>query len=137
MNHKVLPTKPTACAILVGCSIRSGSRKRANWIWNITPSLVEGLMAGFLQFLRMNYGDLCTRVRQGGSDNEILEWCFTHGRRWTENDVTIWNGFISKLGWNDAATSYLAKCKKEAGLSHRDDIQTLSQLFDVEEGRKP
>jgi gluconokinase len=99
--------------------------------------LGRGADGRLLQFLRMNYGDLCTRVRQGGSDNEILEWCFTHGRRLDENDVTIWNGFISKLGWNDAATSYLAKCKKEAGLSHRDDIQTLSQLFDVEEGRKP
>lgn len=99
--------------------------------------LGRGADGRLLQFLRINYDDLRARVRQGGADEEILEWCYTHGHRLDENDITIWNGFISKLGWNDAATDYLASCKKEAGLSHRDDIQTLFQLFDIEEGRKP
>src|SRR5205085_8423594 len=32
-------------------------------------------------FLRMKYDELRERVLQGGSDEEILEWCFEKGRR--------------------------------------------------------
>ena len=90
-----------------------------------------------LQFLRINYDDLRARVLEGGTDEDVLEWCFEKGRRLDENDIEIWNGFISKLGWNDFASDHLAKCKAEANLAERDDIQTLGQLFDVEEGRQP
>jgi len=89
------------------------------------------------KFLRVDYPKLKTRVLEGGTDHEILEWCFANGRQLDKNDLEIWNGFISKLGWNDSAVDYLAKCKAEAGLSHRHDIQTLGHLFDVEEGRQP
>ncbi len=89
------------------------------------------------KFLRVDYEKLRTRVLEGGTDDEILEWCFANGRGLDKNDIEIWNGFISKLGWNDAAADYLARCKAEAGLAERDDIQTLGQLFDVEEGRRP
>ena len=89
------------------------------------------------KFLRVDYKKLRARVEEGGTDDEILEWCFANGRRLDENDVIIWNGFISKLGWNDLASEYLAECKTKAGLGDRDDIQTLGHLFDVEEGRRP
>jgi gluconokinase len=89
------------------------------------------------KFLRVEYDKLSARTRQGGTDEEILEWCFANGHRLHRNDMEIWNGFISKLGWNDFASNHLAKCKAEAGLADRDDIQTLGHLFDVEEGRKP
>ena len=32
-------------------------------------------------FLRVHYRDLRERVMQGGTDEEILEWCFEKGRR--------------------------------------------------------
>lgn len=73
---------------------------------------------------------------EGGADGEILEWCYVHGHRLDENDKVIRNGFISKLGWNDAASDYLAECKAKAGLSNREDIQTPGHPFDVEERRK-
>ena len=76
-------------------------------------------------------------MQEGGTDHEILEWCFANDRRLDKNDIEIWNGFISKLGWNDSASDYVAKCKAEAGLADRDDIQTVGHLFEVEEGRKP
>ena len=88
-------------------------------------------------FLRVDYDKLRARAQEGGTDHEILEWRFANGRRLDKNDIEIWNGFISKLGWNDLAPDYLAECKAEAGLSDRDDIQTLGQLFEVEEGRMP
>jgi Domain of unknown function (DUF5069) len=32
-------------------------------------------------FLRVNYDDLRERVLQGGTNEEILEWCYSRGRR--------------------------------------------------------
>ena len=97
--------------------------------------LGRGLDRRLIKFLRVEFDKLCDRVRKGGSDEEILEWCYANGHRLYKNDVEIWNEFISKLGWNDFATNHLAKRKAEAGLSDRDDIQTLVDFFDVDEER--
>ena len=87
-------------------------------------------------FLRINYVDLCERVRQGGSDEEILEWCYEKGRRLNEGDLLVWNEFMRKFGWNDFATPTLERGKKELGISDRADIETMGDLFDLEEGRR-
>jgi hypothetical protein len=47
----------------------------------------------------------------------------------------IWNGFISKFGWNDFATPTLVRLKKENNISDRDDIRTIGDMIDFEEGR--
>jgi gluconokinase len=86
-------------------------------------------------FLRVRYEDLRARVLEGGTDEEILEWCFANGRRLDEGDAKIWTGFITKLGWKDAVTPHLEKAKTEAGFADRADIQCMPQLMDAEEGR--
>ena len=106
------------------------------------PDYHENLGLGFgadgfcCRFLRVSYPDLTKRVLQGGTDEEILQWCFVHGRKLDDCDLTIWNSFIKKLGWNDRATPFLEKMKDECGLSDRDDIQTLVDCMDADEGRK-
>jgi gluconokinase len=87
-------------------------------------------------FLRVNYADLRERVLQGGTDEEILEWCFEKGRRLNEGDLIVWNGFASKLGWRDFATPMLERVKKKHGIFDRDDIVTIPDLIDFDEGRK-
>jgi len=87
-------------------------------------------------FLRVNYADLRNRVLQGGTDEEILEWCFEKGRRLNEGDMLVWNSFASKLGWCDFATPTLELAKSKAGISDRDDIATIPDLIDFDEGRK-
>ncbi len=86
--------------------------------------------------LRVNYVDLRERVLQGGTDEEILEWCFEKGRRLNEGDIMVWNGFNSKLGWNDFATSMLERQKQKCGIADRADIVTISDVIDFDEGRK-
>ncbi len=88
-------------------------------------------------FLRVNYVDLRERVLQGGTDEEILEWCFERGRRLNEGDLFVWNGFASKLGWRDSATPILEEAKKRHGIADRDDIVTIPDLIDFDEGRFP
>lgn len=89
-----------------------------------------------LNFLRMKYSDLRDRVLAGGSDEEILEWCYENGRRLNEGDLRVWNGFISKLGWNDFATPVLEEEMQKNGVAHRTDIITIPELIDLDEGRR-
>ena len=88
-----------------------------------------------VNFLRVNYPDLRERVLAGGTDEEILEWCFEKGRRLNEGDLIVWNGFLSKFGWRDFATPTLERIKKKGGIEHRGDIVTIPDLIDFEEGR--
>jgi gluconokinase len=87
-------------------------------------------------FLRVHHRDLRERVKQGGTDEEILEWCFENGRRLNERDLMIWNSFSSKLGWNDFATPRLERLKQKHGITDRTDIVTIPDLIDFDEGRK-
>ena len=88
-------------------------------------------------FLRINYDQLVERVKQGGSDEEILHWCFKAGRQPSEDDIYVWNEFMRKRGWNDEVSEILKRRKKEAGMSDRSDIKTAFQFIDADEGRLP
>ncbi len=89
------------------------------------------------RFLGVNYDDLVERTLRGGSDEEILEWCFEHGRRPSEEEIAIWNAFLSKRGWRDDASADLQAAKERSGFGDREDIQTWIDLHDAEEGRTP
>jgi hypothetical protein len=97
------------------------------------PRSADGMC---LNFLRVNYDELRERVLQGGSDEEILEWCYDKGRRLNQGDLMVWNEFLTKFGWNDFRTPVLEKMKQELGIAHRDDIRTIGDLIDFEEKRK-
>ena len=101
----------------------------------------ENLGKGFdekcVTFLRVEYDRLVEHVNQGGSDAEILDWCFTVGRKPTADDVYVWNEFMRKRGWNDEVSGTLERRKQEAGMSDRSDIETAFQFIDADEGRLP
>jgi hypothetical protein len=87
------------------------------------------------RFLGVEFAALAQRTLAGGTDEEVLEWCYENGRRPDAEQIEIWNGFMMKRGWRDAATSGLAAQKEAAGLDQREDIQTFFDLMDAEEGR--
>ena len=89
------------------------------------------------RFLGVDYEELAIRTLQGGSDEEILDWCFGHGRKPSEEEIRIWNAFLLKRGWRDEASEDLRAAKERNGWGKRDDIQTWIDLHDAEEGRKP
>jgi hypothetical protein len=99
----------------------------------------ENLGKGFdkrcVNFLRVSYEDLATEVRSGLSDEEVLDWCFAHGRQPDEEQIEIWNEFMRKRGWNDSGTEILLRRKQESGLEGRDDIVTMFDYLDADEGR--
>jgi Domain of unknown function (DUF5069) len=89
------------------------------------------------RFLGVDYNELVDRTLKGGSDEEILEWCFKRGRKPSEEEIKIWNAFLLKRGWRDEGSADLEEAKKREGLEDRDDIRTWVDLHDVEEGRTP
>jgi len=88
------------------------------------------------RFLGVKYGALKKRVLQGGSDLQLLRWCFKNGRKPTREDVEIWNTFMRKRGWKDSSSLGLEQDKRKGGLAERSEIVTWFDLFDADEGRK-
>ena len=89
------------------------------------------------RFLGISYDELTQRTLQGGSDEEILDWCFEHGRRPSQEEIEIWNAFLLKRGWRDAGSADVQAAKERNGWGNRDDIQTWVDLHDAEENRAP
>ena len=100
-------------------------------------NLGKGFDEKCVKFLRVNYNQLVERVKQGSTDDKILQWCFDNGRRPNEDDIYVWNEFMRKRGWNDEVSETLQRRKAEAGMADRSDIQTAFQFIDADEGRLP
>jgi hypothetical protein len=100
------------------------------------PNLGKGFDGRSVRFLGVSYDDLVARVQQGGTDDEILRWAFAKGRRPSEEEMEIWNEFMRKCGWKDNISETLVRRKKESGLTERDDIETMFQYIDADEGRE-
>jgi hypothetical protein len=87
------------------------------------------------KFLNISFEDLSARVLEGGTDEEVLEWCFAHGHRPDAEQIEVWNAFMTKRGWRDSGSAGVEKQKAEAGLADRTDIVTYFDAMNAEEGR--
>ncbi|BCU78811.1 DUF5069 domain-containing protein [Luteolibacter sp. LG18] len=83
------------------------------------------------RLLGIEFEDLQKRTLEGGTYEEILDWCFDHGRKPDQEQIDVWNAFMRKRGWNDEAG--LVEAKQAAGFEDREDIQTFFDLMDAEE----
>lgn len=104
---------------------------------DFVSNLGKGMDGRLCNYLHVDYTALRAAVLAGASDEQALEWCFTHGRRLNADEVLIWNDFLTKRGWNDSSTPILEKYKQENGLGGRADVQTFLQFWAVDEGRAP
>jgi len=96
----------------------------AKWTW---------FDARCTRFLGIDYEAVAKLTLEGGTDEEILEWCFAHGRRPSAEEVEIWNEFMSKRGWRDSSSEALAEAKRVRGFARRDDIQTAFDFHKADE----
>ena len=87
-------------------------------------------------FLRVAYADLKARTLAGGTDEEVLDWCFARGGTRTAEEILYWNSFMMKRGWRDDASALVQKRIKEYGLAGK-PIETFFDLNDYDEGRDP
>jgi hypothetical protein len=102
-------------------------------------NLGKGFDGRCSRFLCVEYPALRERVLQGGKDEEILAWCFEHGRRPNDEEILVWNSFMRKRGWRDEeddTTQELEAYKAQSGLAHRTDLLTFFDYYEVNERRK-
>ena len=86
------------------------------------------------RFLGISYEALEAATLKGGSDEELLEWAFKNGRKPSEEDIEIWNAFMTKRGWRDAGTQRLHERLAEIGLPPG-TVETMFEYIDLDEGR--
>ncbi len=102
---------------------------------DLRENLGKGFDGTLCNHLRVDYEEVKARVLAGASDEEVLQWCYATGRDMNEADVVVWNLYISKVGWKDHISEILIRRKRESGLENRDDIQTMFDYLDADEGR--
>lgn len=98
-------------------------------------NLGKGFDARCCSFLRIDYGELKSRVLAGDmDDSQLLAWCHQAGGPRTDAECEVWNGFMVKRGWRDGAAETLAKRIKESGLESC-PVLTMFDYLDYDEGR--
>jgi Domain of unknown function (DUF5069) len=85
------------------------------------------------RFLGVEYSSLVERVLAGGPDEEILEWCISQGKKPTEEEILVFNAFMTKRGWRDETSDELERMKRERGFDRRMDIQTFFDFHKADE----
>ena len=88
------------------------------------------------QFLKIDYAALEAETLKGGkNDAELLAWAFQHGRQPDDQEIEVWNAFMTKRGWRDAGTQRLNERLNEIGLPPG-TVQTMFEYIDLDEGRR-
>jgi gluconokinase len=86
-------------------------------------------------FLKLDYSALEAETLKGDkTDFELLEWAFQHGREPDDQEIEVWNAFMTKRGWRDAGTNRLNERLAEIGLP-AGTVQTMFEFIDLDEGR--
>ena len=86
------------------------------------------------RFLHVDYTALEAETLKGNSDEELLAWAFARGRQPSEEEIEVWNAFMTKRGWRDAGTQRLNERLAEIGLP-AGTVQTMFEFIDLDEGR--
>jgi carbohydrate kinase (thermoresistant glucokinase family) len=116
--------------------LHAGGRLPADYVTNLgdsNPLFGDGRCC---RFLGVRYADVRERALAERNDLEVLRWIESQGLQRTDEECEVWNTFVMKLGWRDAAERRLRERVQAAGLAGR-GIETLFDLFDFDEGRDP
>ncbi|CAM2945238.1 gluconokinase, GntK/IdnK-type [Rariglobus hedericola] len=87
-------------------------------------------------FLGIDYATLKTRTLAEGCDEDVLHWAHAEGGSRSDEQCTIWNRFMMKLGWRDDRTPVLLERIASSGLIGK-QIETMFDFNDFDEGRDP
>ena len=100
----------------------------------------KGSLTGFdgtcCRFLKIDYEALEAETVKGRGDDQMLQWTFGNGGRPTDEEVEIWNDYLSKRCWRDQYTPRLHIRLQEAGLPIG-TVLTMFDFVDLDEGRTP
>jgi gluconokinase len=99
------------------------------------PNLGKGFDVRCCSLLGINYDALAAAVGSSMTDEQAWEWVSQNGKAPTEEQIEVWNGFMTRRGWKDDIADILERRKKESGFEKRSEIQTMFDYIDADEGR--
>jgi hypothetical protein len=102
--------------------------------WVASKGSVTGFDGCCCHLLHVSYQDLEKAALEGGGDDQMLKWAFAHGHTPSDEEIEIWNAFLTKRCWRDQYTPRLHSRLEEAGLP-LDSVLTMFECIDLEEGR--
>lgn len=98
--------------------------------------LGDGFDGRTCRYLGVHYTDVKAHVLSGLSDEDVLEWCQTNGRRLTDEEVLIYNSFMSKRGWRDDETAkFIPELIENYGVEDNGKLLTDFDVIEMDEGR--
>lgn len=103
---------------------------------DLRANLGKAFDATCCEFLGVAYEALCERVAAGLSDEELLAWCGENGSLPAPHLRDLWNRAMTRRGWRDDLSQRLRERLAEGGWSDREDIQTMFDYIDLDEGRE-
>jgi len=86
--------------------IRLSAAGKLPEVWEAARGLKMAMSfdARCCRFLHIDYAALEKETLKGGTDEELIAWVFKNGRQPSEEEIEIWNTFMTKRGWRDAGT---------------------------------
>ena len=99
------------------------------------PNMGKGMDLWTCQLLHVGYDDLSKVVEGGKTDQEALEWCWQKGNKPKQHELDWWNSFMRNRCYRDDLSDLLTRRKQESGWQDRDDIQTMFDYLDADDGR--
>lgn len=99
------------------------------------PNLSKGFDLRCCSLLGVEYASLAAAVGATLSDEEAWSWVAKNGQAPSEEQIEVWNGFMTRRGWKDDLAEILERRKKESGFAKRPEIQTMFDYIDADEGR--
>ena len=121
--------------------LHAAGKLPADYVSNIGDSQPRTFDTLCCSFLGIKHAALTAQVHAAGAtpadDEKLLAWAHAHGTPRTDFDCTMWNHYMTKLGWRDESSARLQKRIAEYGLAHAaHPIETFFDLFDADEGRQ-
>ena len=98
------------------------------------PAMQTNFDARCCRFLGIDYKAIEAEALKGKTDEELLEWAFKNGRKPNDDEIEIWNAFMTKRGWRDTGTQRLHERLAEIGLPPG-TVETMFEFIDLDEGR--
>ena len=98
--------------------------------------LGQGFDGRTCRYLGVRYDDVRAQVLAGRNDEEVLDWCMAQGRSLTDEEVLIYNSFMSKRGWRDDETDgFIPEMIRRYGLEDDGSVLTDFDAIEMDEGR--
>jgi hypothetical protein len=143
MNPTVsIPGLRSACARLGGIfhfgrmldKIRLAAKGKLPAAWLEANGSSSGFDGSCSRFLRIEYSALKEQAEKGINDDEMLNWAFSNGRKPSDEEIEIWNAYLSKRCWRDQYSNRLHHRLQQAGMPIGAAL-TMFDFIDLDEGR--